>query len=1192
MEIKRLCFAALWVLALIAMMTVTAPAGKAQVSAALSGTVTDASGAVVPGANVVLKSETSGDLRRTVSNSDGYFTFAAVPPGSYSVKVEMTGFAAWEVTTLLLNAGDKRNIAGIVLKPGATKETITVEAISDQITPVDSGERSTVITGKVMQNVAIVGQNAAEFIKIMPGMAMTAGALNQASYAGADEATGNGPVQNFSSNGLRAAALDITSDGAHVVDPGCNCGQSVNTNIEMTAEVKVLTSNFSADNSKGPAVISAIGKSGGSQFHGSGYFYARHASMNANDSIGNSLGLTADGKPLAGRPNTSYWYPGFNIGGPVIFPHSNFNKNRDKVFFFVGTQYYKQNVDNGYYMADVPTAAMRKGDFSDSAYLSKLAVGGSGLGGTPTNQGFVGGIVPLSSLKTQTGVALVNAYPLPNVDPGSGATKGYNYVNSQTRYSNMFQIRPKIDFNITDNTKFYISYNLQRDSRQESLDTLWTGNGQSWASPTVPYPTPILEKTHSDQVTANLTHVFSPTLTNETVFTYTYLYLPNTLTDRTKVERGSLGIDYKMLFDHADVEHLTLPQSTGWGDGIANVLNGGFELNGTAYAKKSLPNLSDNLSKVWGKHTAKFGFYWERTFNSQPDTNAVNGQGVYATWVGGSTGNVYADMLVGQMNYSERNFDVIPAFRYMSVDFYGQDSWKVSQRLTLEYGIRVQHLGPWSDLKGNGFATWDASQYSATAPSSELTGFAWHKIDSSVPLSGAKSRALFYNPRVGIAWDIFGNGKTVLRGGYGMYRYHDEQNVQNPAYGITAGAYSASLGGVNFSQVGNGSQAFNPGDLFALDPKDDQQPRTQSYSLTVAQRLPWKSVLEVAYVGNKADYLSNYNNSLYQQNYIPLGGLISKYGWIPNITTAASPCNSWETGSGYCDNMKNATRPYPTYGAVVKVINHKMYSNYNGMQVSWNKQSGHFTFMLNYTFSKALGIRGENGAAVGDPLNIKNDYGTLPNNRTHIFNAAYVYELPTASKANPVVRGLVGGWQISGMTQFQSGADLQAAVSANLYFSAYIPAGTTYMGKTLTTATQASADNMLGSGDLTLMPLLTCDPRKGLGKNQYFNPSCFTLSSPGTNGNYIWPTLTGPAFFNSDLSLFKNFTFGSNENKKLQFRFSAYNFLNHPVRTFLAGDNNLKLNFDATGNLVNDRTGYADHKTGHRILQLMAKFTF
>jgi hypothetical protein len=186
----------------------------------------------------------------------------------------------------------------------------------------------------------------------------------------------------------------------------------------------------------------------------------------------------------------------------------------------------------------------------------------------------------------------------------------------------------------------------------------------------------------------------------------------------------------------------------------------------------------------------------------------------------------------------------------------------------------------------------------------------------------------------------------------------------------------------------------------------------------------------------------------------------------------------------------------------------------------------------------------------------------------------------------------VGGWQISGMTQYQSGADLQASVSSNLSFSAYIPAGTTFMGKTLMTATQASAENMLGSGDLTLMPKLTCDPRKGLDKNQYFNPNCFTLSSPGTNGDYIWPTITGPGFVNSDLSLFKNFTFGANENKKLQFRISAYNFLNHPNRTFLAGDNNLKLNFNAAGNLVNDRTGYADHKTGHRIMQLMAKFTF
>src|SRR4051812_35828935 len=236
----------------IVAMAITSSMVNAQItSATLTGTVYDASGAVVPNANITLKNEASGDDRRTVSNDDGYFTFAAIPPATYTVKVEGKGFNAWEAKSVTLNSGDKRNVFGIKLVPGAATETVQVEAGAAQITPIDSGEKSTLINQHILQNVAIVGQNAAEFVKIMPGMAFTGGVLNQSSYAASDERTGTGPVGNFSGNGQRVGALDITSDGAHIIDPGCNCGQAMNTNADMTQEVKVMTSNFGADESKG-----------------------------------------------------------------------------------------------------------------------------------------------------------------------------------------------------------------------------------------------------------------------------------------------------------------------------------------------------------------------------------------------------------------------------------------------------------------------------------------------------------------------------------------------------------------------------------------------------------------------------------------------------------------------------------------------------------------------------------------------------------------------------------------------------------------------------------------------------------------------------------------------------------------------------------------------------------------------------
>jgi hypothetical protein len=191
------------------------------------------------------------------------------------------------------------------------------------------------------------------------------------------------------------------------------------------------------------------------------------------------------------------------------------------------------------------------------------------------------------------------------------------------------------------------------------------------------------------------------------------------------------------------------------------------------------------------------------------------------------------------------------------------------------------------------------------------------------------------------------------------------------------------------------------------------------------------------------------------------------------------------------------------------------------------------------------------------------------------------------------MKAAANGWQISGIGQYQTGADLQASVSSNFNYSAYIPAGTTFMGTTLASAVQASAQNVLGTPDLTLMPALTCDPRSGLGPHQYINGNCFSpFATPGKQGAYIFPTLTGPGFFNTDISLFKNFTFGQSENRKLQFRFSGYNFLNHPNRTFLNGDPNLNLGFDNTGKLSNPNFGTATNTIGHRIIQMMVRFSW
>jgi hypothetical protein len=341
--------------------------------------------------------------------------------------------------------------------------------------------------------------------------------------------------------------------------------------------------------------------------------------------------------------------------------------------------------------------------------------------------------------------------------------------------------------------------------------------------------------------------------------------------------------------------------------------------------------------------------------------------------------------------------------------------------------------------------------------------------------------------------------------------------------------------------------------------------------------------LEVAYVGNHADYLSNYNNSINSLNLLPIGSLFATTDALGNNTNFAwSPTFM----SGLNANNYRVMQNYQS----IKVINHKMYSNYNSLQVSYNKQAGKFTFMSNFTWSKALGIRGENGATAGDPTNFKNLYGTLPNNRPLIFNVAYVYELPNLAKSNKLMKGIVNNWQLSGVTQMQSGTNIQAAITNNLNFGAYFPSGSTFKGYTFADGTTGMNNtNSLGTPDISLMPRVICNPTANLKNHQYMNGACFAPPAAGTQGNYIMPDMLGPAFWNSDLSAFKNFAWS--ESRKLQLRFSAYNFLNHPLNSFLGGDPGLNLTWDQSG-VLNPKFGYTTQKLGHRIVQVAVKFYF
>ena len=467
---------------------------------------------------------------------------------------------------------------------------------------------------------------------------------------------------------------------------------------------------------------------------------------------------------------------------------------------------------------------------------------------------------------------------------------------------------------------------------------------------------------------------------------------------------------------------------------------GGFDP--VLFATKWQFAVLNNVTKVTGTHTLKGGFFFEHVTNNQPGSGNSNGHITLDTTLSQSSGNTFADLLLGRIgSYNEQTKNALHNIGYNRWEFFAQDTWRYRSGLTFDFGARFSYIGPWYDREGSGLVAWDPSRY-PTDPSSPFPGFVWNAIDGGVSKAGVDSN-FFIQPRVGVAWDLRGTGETVLRGGFGMFKSHDAQQPYADVIDLAAGvrAYNTPGGGTTLRALeGLGGGALI-GSGNALDINDTKQPTTYSWSTTVNQKLPWGMMLELGYVGNKSTDLMNFDLANY--NAVPLGAMLN------------DP-----------EGDANRYRPFPNYGSF-NVFRHSMYQNYHGGQLLVTRQRGSFGFTAAYTFSKTLGVRSgdPNGSRTGseyilDPRQF--NYGVLGTDRTHVASVAYNYQFGDVGQG--VMNAVLGNWQVSGITQYISGAPL---------------VGNFDIQGTLADGTAINATRITGSPDVRVQPALTCDPSDG-----------------------------------------------------------------------------------------------------------------
>lgn len=1115
-------------------------------SGTIYGTVKDQSGALVADATVTVTDSATGVSRTVSTNDSGGFVVPNLPPGTYSVVITANGFKKVEKTGVILSAADHLGVGDFVLAVGAAADQVTVTADSGELQlQSNSGERSDLVTSKQLNDVAMNGRNVLDYMKLVPGVI--------SGFNGA--VSGTGGLDSMNINGTRANQHEFTIDGASNVDTGNNGGTHVTINPDAIEEVKILTSNYQAEFGKAAGgQIAIVTKGGTNQWHGDARFFHRNEGLNANEYFNKKSELAAP-TPYNTPPLYRYNYIGYQIGGPV---------RKDKLFVFWNEEFYRQYIPIGLIQFYTPTPLERQGDFSQSVVPGpnnapmQVAISGPGI----TNNK----IDPTKLSSAQQAVftnvqKILNLFPQPNVSGFGVNQQNYNYSASVSGHDPRREDILRVDYQLNTNNRLFGRWIHNADNNSSPFTPFPGPFGIFACSSSVEFPGGCTQRHPGWNLSLNLVSTLTPTLLNEfSVGPSHTLSIADGANGNISLAKN--GINLPLLYPSA-----TIPDM-GFNFAGENVNFGGGYLGATPWEQANTTiNVNDNFTWVKRTHTLKFGMFYQRNRKNQIAWGNINGQFSFSNGptspatcpvplVNNQCPDALGDPLASALLGSFDGFGQSTArpwgyFRYNQLEFYAQDTWKLTPRFTLDYGMRFAWIPPQYDAK-NQVGLFDPTGYKP-ATAVKIDGSGNIVPNSGDPLDGMKfagnglprggwdDRGVMPEPRLGFAYDPFGNHKTVFRGGFGMMHDRTQGNlIFNTVFNNPALVQTAQLGSGNITNLANPS--FGSGVLSNIlgASRNGKVPTVYSFSFGVQREIARGTTLDVAYVGT----LGRHFVTARDINTIPYGYAFTRAAQDPaNFTSYCSspapgnPCTNGlpavEPGlpaeyaaAGYSfsgtyaygrQSYSNAPLvPYKGYGQI-QYLQFDGTSNYNSLQTSLQRRfSKGFTFGVVYTYSKAL-TTANSDQDMQDPFNQRAfDYRAAGWDRTHVFAANYVYDLPNVTKRHGGAKWLsyiTDNYQLSGVTQFMTGTPVDLNNSWNWEPGA------------------ADGSNMWGA-----IPYFYT-----LDKN--LNP---VLPPIGSRIRASRDTLRSGGLQDWDLSLFKNIPFGEASRYSIQLRLEAFNAFNHP----------------------------------------------